>query len=89
MDLKEGLAWTEDFEEVHSEIVDQGRWTTTIHEVYRHTPTGKHYGLYIDRGSTEYQEVKNPWDELDDDEEYELTEYEGFETVVIKWQEKK
>ena len=64
IDLKECLSWTDDFEEVYTEIVDQGRWTITKQEIYRHIPTGKCYGLYVDYGSTEQQDgAHNPWDD--------------------------
>lgn len=61
-------------------IVDQRRWTTMLEAVFLHKPTGKHYAIFWEVGSTEQQE-QSPF-EYDDPV---LTEVEEKEVLVKQW----
>lgn len=45
-----------DWELIEEEMVDQRRWVTVFEGIFLHKPSGKHYSVSYERGSTESQE---------------------------------
>lgn len=45
-----------DWKLVEEEIVDQRRWVTVFDGVFLHKPSGKHYSVSYEKGSTECQD---------------------------------
>lgn len=74
----------EDFQKVPGtqEIIDQRRWATVHAAIFKHLPTGHHYRLWWELGSTEMQE-QEPFEYYDP----ELTPVQLVEKVVQVWEE--
>lgn len=66
------------------QIIDQRRWETVYEAVFKHIPTGKHYKVCWDQGSTEYQDH-----ELFEYEDPEFVEVEEKEVLIKVWVVKK
>lgn len=64
----------EDWKLVEEEIVDQRRWVTVFDGVFLHKPSGKHYSVEYEKGSTECQ----------DDTEYFYGDEIDFQEVELK-----
>lgn len=70
----------EDWKFVEEEIVDQRRWVTVFDGVFLHKPSGKHYSVSYEKGSTESQETEYFYGD-----EIEFQEVELKEVITKVW----
>ncbi|KKL09018.1 hypothetical protein LCGC14_2570080, partial [marine sediment metagenome] len=63
------------------EFMDQRRWVTVFRSVFLHKPSGKHYSVRYEHGSTESQEVDDPFGYRDP----EFVEVSLQAIKVLKW----
>lgn len=70
----------DDWKLVYEEIVDQRRWVTVFDGVFLHKPSGKHYSVSYEKGSTECQDSEYFYGA-----EIDFQEVESKEVVTKAW----
>ena len=70
----------EDWDRIEERIVDQRRWVTVFEGIFKHMPSGKHYSVSYEKGSTECQDSEYFYGK-----EIEFQEVEQKEIVTKAW----
>jgi hypothetical protein len=65
---------------IEEEMVDQRRWVTVFEGIFLHKPSGKHYSVSYERGSTESQESEYFYED-----EIDFQEVESKEIITKAW----